>query len=439
MRRSVAVQKARCTAPSTKHRQRRSVPEPSIETAGSGYTHRRWRARDAAASAERLESASHTPRGQGRADEPQADTGTSPLAPLGAPVDLVTDATAVGLKALLSIHSVYELPLVAGRTRSPALIASRTPRQDRLRPPVRHERDRRLPARRWRLPLSRSPRQTGRATRRHGRPVMTGAGPVVRASGIVAELPSGGGGPSMKALVRPVGGCARAGPIRRRLGSTVWQASQRRQRARSMSITRSRCRRQSKPGLAPIVEHRPHISIPMSVRLHVGADRPGPPGAADQLSGEREQLLLLGLRLRPGVLAGAGQRVLDRRRRSRPSPRCVASELRARRTARRLARAPRVLGRRTAGTSGGRARPAAPLWWGSAGRRCRRRRRRGARHRRSARLRRPRANTIRALSRIRSRLRRASARSGRSVSIKAVSVVTAFSPGSLDNRNHSSL
>ena len=38
----------------------------------------------------------------------------------------------------------------------------------------------------------------------------------------------------------------------------------RRQRARSTSITRSRCRRQSKSGLPPIVEHRPHISIPMS-------------------------------------------------------------------------------------------------------------------------------------------------------------------------------
>jgi hypothetical protein len=34
-----------------------------------------------------------------------------------------SDATAVGLKALLSIHRVYALPLVAGRTRSPALIA----------------------------------------------------------------------------------------------------------------------------------------------------------------------------------------------------------------------------------------------------------------------------------------------------------------------------
>jgi hypothetical protein len=32
-------------------------------------------------------------------------------------------ATAVGLKALLSIHRVYALPLVAGRTRSPASIA----------------------------------------------------------------------------------------------------------------------------------------------------------------------------------------------------------------------------------------------------------------------------------------------------------------------------
>jgi hypothetical protein len=34
-----------------------------------------------------------------------------------------SDATAVGLKALLSIHRVYALPLVAGRTRIPALIA----------------------------------------------------------------------------------------------------------------------------------------------------------------------------------------------------------------------------------------------------------------------------------------------------------------------------
>ena len=35
------------------------------------------------------------------------------------------DATAVGVKALLSIHRVYTLPLVAGRTRGPALISQR--------------------------------------------------------------------------------------------------------------------------------------------------------------------------------------------------------------------------------------------------------------------------------------------------------------------------
>ena len=36
-----------------------------------------------------------------------------------------SDATAIGLKALLSTHRVYALPLVAGRTRRPALIARR--------------------------------------------------------------------------------------------------------------------------------------------------------------------------------------------------------------------------------------------------------------------------------------------------------------------------
>ena len=85
-----------------------------------------------------------------------------------------------------------------------------------------------------------------------------------------------------------------------------------------MSIARSRCRCQSNPGLGAIVAHTPHISIADVHRLYVGADRSGPPGAFDQLSGERDQFVLLGLRLRPGLLAGAR---LARTASWRPRPR----------------------------------------------------------------------------------------------------------------------
>src|SRR5689334_13010072 len=47
-------------------------------------------------------------------------------------------------------------------------------------------------------------------------------------------------------------------------------------------------------------------------RLYAGTDRPRAPGAFDQLGDDRDQLVLLGLRLRPGRLrVTARQRVLD--------------------------------------------------------------------------------------------------------------------------------
>jgi hypothetical protein len=60
-------------------------------------------------------------RKQGSSGDPRCAPLVATCATRGA-VD-PSDATAVGLKALLSIHRVYALPVVAGRTRGPALIA----------------------------------------------------------------------------------------------------------------------------------------------------------------------------------------------------------------------------------------------------------------------------------------------------------------------------
>ena len=160
-------------------------------------------------------------------------------------------------------------------------------------------------------------------------------------------------------------------------------------------------------------------------RLDVGTDRPRAPGPLDQLSGDRDQLVLLGLRVRPRRLAGARDRVLDAGVLG-GRLRVAAQEIldQRERLAVLLERLARPLGEQPE-LLRGRAPPAAPPWWGSAGRRCPRRRPRGARRRRSAPPRRYSANAARALSRIRSRLRRASARSGRSVSLERV-LVTAI-------------
>ena len=78
-------------------------------------------------------------------------------------------------------------------------------------------------------------------------------------------------------------------------------------------------------------------------RLYAGTDRPRAPGASDQLSDDRDQLVLLGLRFRPGRLRRhcSPARTGPRRPR-RPSPRYGAAAPRSARTVLRRPRAPRA-------------------------------------------------------------------------------------------------
>ena len=199
----------------------------------------------------------------------------------------------------------------------------------------------------------------------------------------------------------------------------MWEASQRRQRARSMSITSSRCRRQSKPGLrahrgAHAAHQHPDVGRlarrggssrragrARSARRSARAAPPARPAPASRSA-----------RRRPPARAGSPRRSARGRalRRSRPSSTANGSRRARERLARAVGEQPellahelhqqRLLGREVPVDG------------------ARHRRRRGARRRPSAPRPRTRANTARALSRIRSRLRRASARSGRSVSLE---------------------
>jgi hypothetical protein len=170
-------------------------------------------------------------------------------------------------------------------------------------------------------------------------------------------------------------------------------------------------------------------------RLYVGTDRPRASGAFDQLCDDRDQFAVLGLRFRPRLPIAAREcvpnpDVLGGRRRDtaqQPLDQCERFSVGLERLARPLGegterltdqlRQQRLLGREV------------PVDRADA----------------DARVARdivdPRTGAARALSRIRSRLRRASARSGRSVSPAwgLSVVVTDFSPASLDKRNRSSL